>query len=413
MPQTITPIPGGAPEVPAEPEHEPALRNAPAGPASLGMARENAPEPARPSLSAPLMPLAKSLSTALLELRGAGAMEPVVVSPAAPVSAAYTGLDATAESDEVQQQFLDRDHCILAFNERVMDWAVREDVPLLERLRYLCIVSSNLDEWFEVRCAPHVTAAKAGDAKGLYTLQSFRSLMDKAHALVAHQYTLYNQSLMPAFAGQGIRVVSHGERNSVQRKWVREYFLREVQPLLMPVGLDPSHPFPQVANKALNFIVRLKGVDAFGRANEVAIVKVPRALPRLIRLPEKIAGRQRLFVSISSIVRAHLAELFPGREVAEFAQFRVTRHSDLAVDEDDVSDLRMALRQGLHHRHYGQAVRLEVSFACSPMLSREPGAPVATGGPGGRSCAAVPAVASCLASPVAARPLGDGADPQA
>ena len=124
-----------------------------------------------------------------------------------------------------------------------------------------------------------------------------------------------------------------------------------------------------MANKALNFIVRLKGVDAFGRANEVAIVKVPRVLPRLVRLPEKIAGKQRLFVSISSIVRAHLVELFPGREVAEFAQFRVTRHSDLAVDEEDVSDLRTALRQGLHHRHYGQAVRLEVSFACSPMLS--------------------------------------------
>ncbi|WP_027015829.1 polyphosphate kinase 1 [Comamonas composti] len=272
-------------------------------------------------------------------------------------------------ADRELQQLLDRDQSILAFNERVLDWAVREDVPLLERLRYLCIVSSNLDEWFEVRCAPHVTAAKAGPARGLYSQESFRLLMDKAHKLVTSQYQLYNQSLRPAFAAQGIRVVSHGERSSAQRKWVSEYYLREVQPLLMPVGLDPSHPFPQVANKALNFIVRLKGVDAFGRANEVAIVKVPRALPRLVRLPERIANNKRLFVSISSIVRAHLDELFPGREVAEFAQFRVTRHSDLAVDEADVSDLRMALRQGLHHRHYGQAVRLEVSFDCSPMLS--------------------------------------------
>lgn len=276
---------------------------------------------------------------------------------------------ALAESGRPPLQFLDRDHCILAFNERVLNWAEREDVPLLERLRYLCIVSSNLDEWFEVRCAPHVSAAQAGDDKGLYTRASFASLMDKAHALVSCQYQLYNQSIIPAFAEHSIRLISHGERNAAQRKWVSEYFLREVQPLLMPVGLDPSHPFPQVANKALNFIVRLNGVDAFGRANEVAIVKVPRALPRLIRLPEKISGRQRLFVSISSVVRAHLAELFPGREVAEFSQFRVTRHSDLAVDEEDVSDLRMALRQGLHHRHYGQAVRLEVSSSCSPMLS--------------------------------------------
>ena len=267
------------------------------------------------------------------------------------------------------QQLLDRDMSLLAFNERVLSWAERKDVPLLERLRYLCIVSSNLDEWFEVRGAAHVSAANAGEEQGLYTRSSFLALMDKAQALVARQYQLYNQALIPAFHQQAIRLVSHGERNTLQRRWVREYFLREVQPLLVPVGLDPSHPFPQVANKALNFIVRLHGVDAFGRANEVAIVKVPRALPRLIAMPEKVAGKQRLFVSISSVVRAHLPELFLGREVAEFSQFRVTRNSDLAVDEEDVSDLRMALRQGLHHRHYGQAVRLEVSSACSPMLA--------------------------------------------
>lgn len=266
-------------------------------------------------------------------------------------------------------QLLDRDMSLMAFNERVLSWAERKDVPLLERLRYLCIVSSNLDEWFEVRGAAHVSAAKAGDEQGIYTRSSFLALMDKAQALVARQYQLYNQSLIPAFHQHAIRLVSHGERNTVQRRWVREYFLREVQPLLVPVGLDPSHPFPQVANKALNFIVRLHGVDAFGRANEVAIVKVPRALPRLIAMPEKVAGKQRLFVSISSVVRAHLSELFSGREVAEFSQFRVTRNSDLAVDEEDVSDLRLALRQGLHHRHYGQAVRLEVSSACSPMLA--------------------------------------------
>ena len=277
-----------------------------------------------------------------------------------------TAMDQTIEPT---LELLDRDQNILIFNERVLSWAEREDVPLLERLRYLCIVSSNLDEWFEVRCAPHVSAAKAGDELGTYTIASFERLMATAHALVAKQYQLYNQSIIPAFNKHAIRLISHGDRSAAQRKWVREYFLREVQPLLMPVGLDPSHPFPQVANKALNFIVRLNGVDAFGRANEVAIVKVPRALPRLIRVPEKISGKQKLFVSIYSVVRAHLAELFPGREVSEFSQFRATRHSDLAVDDDDVVDLRMALRQGLHHRHYGQAVRLEVSSSCSVELS--------------------------------------------
>jgi polyphosphate kinase len=262
--------------------------------------------------------------------------------------------------------FLDRDHSILAFNERVFDWAVRADVPLLERLRYLCIVSSNLDEFFEVRAAPHITAAKTGETKGLYTVGSFEALSIKVHDLVERQYTLYNDALVPAFAQHGIRIVGHGDRSPEQRRWVHDYFVREVRPLLIPVGLDPAHPFPQVANKSLNFIVRLKGHDAFGRENEIAIVKVPRALPRLIRIPAKVAPSEALFVSLSSIIRAHLEDLFPGREVTEFSQFRVTRHSDLALDEEDV---RTALRQGLQHRHYGQAVRLEVSAGCSKFLS--------------------------------------------
>jgi len=170
MPQTFTPIPGGASAAPAEPEHEQGARAVPEGPASLGMARQTAPIPVSAPLNVPMMPLAKSLSTALSELQGQAIAASASASSARLPAPGYTGLHATAESGEVQeqqQQFLDRDHCILAFNERVLDWAVREDVPLLERLRYLCIVSSNLDEWFEVRCAPHVTAAKAGDAKGL------------------------------------------------------------------------------------------------------------------------------------------------------------------------------------------------------------------------------------------------------
>jgi polyphosphate kinase len=266
-------------------------------------------------------------------------------------------------------QFLDRDHSILAFNERVLDWAKRPDVPLLERLRFLCIVSSNLDEFFEVRTAPHLTAAQANEQKAPYSVQSFKALSDAAHDMVARQYSLYNDDLLPAFERQGIRVVSHGERNASQRRWVKEYFEREVRPLLIPVGLDPSHPFPQVANKSLNFIVRLGGHDAFGRENDIAIVKVPRVLPRLIHMPAHGRNKGRLFVSLSSVIRAHLAELFPGRDVGQFSQFRVTRHSDLAVDEDDVKNLRTALRQGLEQRHYGQAVRLEVSAGCSEYLA--------------------------------------------
>ena len=264
---------------------------------------------------------------------------------------------------------LDRDHSILAFNARVFDWACRHDVPLLERMRYLCIVSSNLDEFFEVRAEPHLVAHQRRDDKGQFTAQSFERLAAAAHALVARQYSLYNDDLIPALEKQGIRVVSHGDRNAIQRRWVKQYFEREVRPLLIPVGLDPSHPFPQVANKSLNFIVRLSGRDAFGRENDIAIVKVPRVLPRMIQLPEKVGGSPYFFVSLSSVIRAHLAELFPGRQVGQFSQFRVTRHSDLAVDEDDVTNLRTALRQGLEHRHFGQAVRLEVSAGCSAYLS--------------------------------------------
>ena len=265
--------------------------------------------------------------------------------------------------------FLDRDHSILAFNERVMDWARRPDVPLLERLRYLSIVSSNLDEFFEVRVAPHLTAARANEQRGPYTALSYEQLSDKVHAVVAQQYAIYNDELLPLLEKKGIKLISHGERNPRQRRWVKEFFIKEVQPLLMPVGLDPAHPFPQVANKSLNFIVRLTGKDAFGRENEIAIVKVPRILPRFFRMPPVKGSRQTHFVSISSLIRSHLNDLFPGRQVTEFSQFRVTRHSDLAVDEEEVKNLRTALRKGLQQRHYGQALRLEVSAGCSLHLS--------------------------------------------
>lgn len=266
--------------------------------------------------------------------------------------------------------WLDRDHSILAFNERVFDWAVRADVPLLERMRYLSIVSSNLDEFFEVRVADHLEAARDGVLDDEYSVQSYARLSEKAHALVQRQYTLYNQQLLPALIEQGVQIFSHGKRNAGQRRWVQEYFEREVRPLLTPVALDPAHPFPQVANKSLNFIVRLSGEDAFGNSNEIAIIKVPRVLPRFVRLPDSLAGGKGRIgvVSLSSIIRAHLQDMFPGRAVVEFSQFRVTRHSDLAVTEDEVQNLRTALRKGLQHRHFGKATRIEVSSRCSQTI---------------------------------------------
>ena len=278
-------------------------------------------------------------------------------------------ISLTSDESNSGIELLDRDVSILAFNERVLDWAKRPEVPLLERLRYLCIVSSNLDEFFEVRADLHMSAYRNGDEKGIYNTKTFETVYNTARDLVNEQYSLYNAVLLPSLQKEGIKILSHADRNLVQKKWVKDYFKREVNPLLVPVGLDPAHPFPQVANKSLNFIVQLSGKDAFGRSNDIAIVKVPRVLPRVIPLPAKVAGHGKAFVLLSSVIRAHLNDLFPGREVGHFSQFRVTRNSDLSVDEEEVENLRTALRKGLQHRQYGQALRLEVSDSCSEHLS--------------------------------------------
>ena len=268
------------------------------------------------------------------------------------------------------KDFIDRDASTLQFNLRVLDWAKRKNVPLLERLRYLCIVSSNLDEFFEVRVALHLHGLDKKADKSSFTEDTYKQISSSAHELVDEQYRVFNEELIPAFEEFGIHLITHSERNIAQRKWVKEYFDREVKPLLTPIGLDPAHPFPMVANKSLNFIVRLSGKDAFGRENEIAIVKVPRSLPRVIKLPARLNGSSTtLLVTLSSVIRSHLTDLFPDRVVGHFSQFRVTRDSDLLVDEEDVTNLRTALRHGLEHRQFGLAVRLEVSSGCSDHLA--------------------------------------------
>jgi len=262
---------------------------------------------------------------------------------------------------------LNREHAILAFNRRVLAQAQRADVPLLERLRYVCIVSSNMDEFFEVRFADYIEATRS-PGTGV-SRQDLESVSAAAHALIDEQYAIFNDELMPRLKHEGIVILNHADRNEAQRRWVAQFFASQVRPLLVPVGLDPSHPFPQVANKSLNFIARLSGKDAFGRENTIAIVKVPRVLPRVIKLPPALAGGGQAFVLLTSVIRAHLGELFPGREVEAFSQFRVTRDSDLEVDEADVTNLRQALRTGLTTRHFGQALRIEVVNTCPPELS--------------------------------------------
>ena len=261
--------------------------------------------------------------------------------------------------------YLNRDLSLLAFNERVLAMAARTTVPLAERLRYVCIVSSNLDEFFEVRVADLIEAASGVGDAGEYA-----TVLERAHRLVAEQYALYNDVIMPALARDGIVIVNHAQRTAEQRAWLRDYVRREVKPLLAPIGLDPSHPFPQVLNKSLNFIIQLQGKDAFGRPSAIAILKVPRVLPRVIPVPAKLAHGKQAFVLLTSAIRAHLQDLFPGREISGFSQFRVTRDSELAVDEREVRNLRQAMRMELTQRHFGSAVRLEVLRTCPLALQQ-------------------------------------------
>ena len=268
------------------------------------------------------------------------------------------------------ERFLNRELSQLAFAARVLAQAAREDVPLAERLRYVCIVSSIIDEFFEIRVSDLVDEMieSGGWGPAAPQWESFVRVSERAHALVERQYQIFNQVITPALEKRRIVILSHGQRNGRQRKWVREYFEREVRPLLSPIGLDPSHPFPLLMNKALNFIVQIEGKDAFGRPSSTAVLKVPRVLPRVIPLPVKLTPRTQAFVMLSSVIRAHLADVFPGRSVPGFSQFRVTRDSDLWVDEREVSNLRQALRMELTQRHYGAAVRLEVLRSCPPHL---------------------------------------------
>ena len=271
------------------------------------------------------------------------------------------------------QNFLNRELGLLEFNRRVLAQAEDAAVPLLERLKYLCIVSSNLDEFFEIRIAGLKEQIKLGGIAsgpdGLEATQVMKRLFAPTHQLIARQYELFNQELVPALAAQGIKFLRRTHWNEAQQAWVKEFFLREVMPVLTPIGLDPAHPFPRVLNKSLNFAVELQGKDAFGRNSAKAIVQAPRVLPRAIPMPPEIAGCPHGFVFLSSILHAHVGELFAGMAVQGCYQFRVTRNSDLFVDEEEVKNLRISLQGELPQRHFGDAVRLEVADNCPQELA--------------------------------------------
>ncbi len=264
--------------------------------------------------------------------------------------------------------YLNRELSLLAFNQRVLDLAKDEAMPLLERLRFLCISCTNLDEFFEVRVAGLKQQIQLGvnspGQDGLSAQEQLSRIARRAHDLVEDQYHTLNEILIPAMAMQGIHFLRRTHWNTEQAAWVKEFFDRELLPVLSPLGLDPAHPFPRILNKSLNFIVTLEGKDAFGRESRMAIVQAPRSLPRLIRVPRELAQGDHDFIFLSSMLHAHVGELFQGMKVTGCYQFRLTRNSDLFVREEEIDDLLMALEGELPSRNYGEAVRLEVADNC-------------------------------------------------
>lgn len=270
--------------------------------------------------------------------------------------------------------YLNRELTQLEFNRRVLEQAKSDDVPLLERLRFLCIAGSILDEFFEIR----VSGLKQQEAVGatqrgpdnLSPSEQLRRIALVAHEMVDEQYRILNDVLIPLLDAEGIRFLKRSQWNASQEAWLRDFFHRELEPILTPIGLDPAHPFPRIMNKNLTFILTLEGKDAFGRNSGKAVVQAPRALPRVIRLPEDQAGSPYDFVFLSSIIHAHVDELFPGMNAVGCYQFRVTRNSDLFVDEEAVDDLLMAVEGELSSRRFGDAVRLELADDCPDDLGK-------------------------------------------
>ena len=267
-----------------------------------------------------------------------------------------------------QNRLLCRELSLLEFNRRVLAQAQDTRVPLLERLRFLCIVSSNLDEFFEVRMAylkrEHKQNPNLILDSGRTPAETIELTTQAARELIREQYALFNDELQPALSKEGIHFYRRRNWTPEQRAWIEDYFDRELLQVLTPIGLDPSHPFPRPLNKSLNFAVELVGTDAFGRASGMAIVQAPRILPRVLKLPSEICNGDNGFVFLSSILHEYVGKLFPGMEVRGCHQFRVTRDSDLTVDEEDLQNLRTAIQSELQDRHYGDGVRLEVAETC-------------------------------------------------
>jgi polyphosphate kinase len=302
-------------------------------------------------------------------LTDAAKLEAAVEPPAvdvAPPPVAVANLDDNS-------LYIHRELSQLQFNIRVLEQALDESYPLLERLKFLLIFSSNLDEFFEIRVAGlkeqiNFAREQAG-ADGLPPHQALARISELVHEQVSRQYAILNDVLFPALSAHGINFIRRRFWSTKLKSWVRRYFRDEIAPIVTPIGLDPTHPFPLLVNKSLNFIIELEGVDAFGRDSGLAVIPAPRLLPRIIKIPEEVGGPGDNYVFLSSMIHAHADDLFHGMKVKGCYQFRLTRNADLSVDAEDVEDLARALRGELFSRRYGNAVRLEVVDSCPQHLT--------------------------------------------
>lgn len=282
--------------------------------------------------------------------------------------------DISVDTVDDHRLYLNRELSLLEFNRRVLEQSLDETYPLLERLKFLLIFSSNLDEFFEIRVSGlkkqvAFSRERVSD-DGLLPHQVLDRISEIVHELVKKQYRILNEVLLPKLASKGICFFRRRAWNAAIKEWARSYFENEIIPIITPIGLDPTHPFPLLVNKSFNFIVELEGIDVFGRSSGLAIIPAPRSLPRVVPIPrDVISGDGDNFVFLSSLIHAHASDLFPGMLVKSCYQFRLTRNADLSVDTENVSDLARALRGELFSRRYGDAVRLEVADNCPEHLS--------------------------------------------
>lgn len=280
----------------------------------------------------------------------------------------YTKSDSSELNLNHADLYINRELSLLAFHRRVLAQAKDETLPLLERLRFICIASTNLDEFFEIRVSGLKQQADFGSVQAGPDNLSPATVLERisiaAHDFVDEQYRLLNECILPALELEDVFFIKRDQWSPETQEWVRQYFEDELLPILSPIGLDPAHPFPQILNKSLNFIISLEGKDAFGRDSGLAIVQAPRSLPRVIQLPDEYSEHAYEFIFLSSIMHAYVGDLFPGMKVTGCYQFRLTRNSDLFVDEEEVDDLLRALEGELPSRRYGDSVRLEVADNC-------------------------------------------------